>query len=531
MKKSIYTFLLTYFFCSGCTNDNNMENLGLIPIPSTIERVSGKTILDDNWVIKHNSGHADLNDLKELLNQNLKNDYKIKFNDNSDKVISLIIRSEFSGEGYMLNIYNNEINIVASTPNGIFYGIQTFNQILDSSRKSNNGIILLNINIIDEPRFKWRGMHLDVGRHFFDVSFIKKYIDYIAMHKMNIFHWHLTEDQGWRVEIDAFPKLTEISAFRDESLIGHYRDKPHQFDGKQYGGFYTKEEIRDIVAYAQKRYITVVPEIEMPGHSQSVLAAYPELSCTGGPHSVAKLWGVHKEVYCAGKESTFKFLETVLTEVAEMFPGQYIHIGGDECPKDRWKQHELDQRRIEVEGLRDEHELQSYFIKRIESVLTGLGKRLIGWDEILEGGLAPGAIVQSWRGMDGGIAAANAGHEVIMSPTSHAYFDYYQSEEKENEPLAIGGFLPLEKVYQFEPVPDKIETDKIQFILGGQGNVWTEYISTPEKAEYMAIPRMSAMAEVLWSKKSDRNFSSFTKRMKWHYERLDRLGVNYRRLN
>ena len=214
-----------------------------------------------------------------------------------------------------------------------------------------------------------------------------------------------------------------------------------------------------------------------------------------------------------------------------MFPGQYIHIGGDECPKDRWKQHELDQRRIEVEGLRDEHELQSYFIKRIESVLTGLGKRLIGWDEILEGGLAPGAIVQSWRGMDGGIAAANAGHEVIMSPTSHAYFDYYQSEEKENEPLAIGGFLPLEKVYQFEPVPDKIETDKIQFILGGQGNVWTEYISTPEKAEYMAIPRMSAMAEVLWSKKSDRNFSSFTKRMKWHYERLDPLGANYRRLN
>ena len=285
------------------------------------------------------------------------------------------------------------------------------------------------------------------------------------------------------------------------------------------------------MVYAQERYITVVPEIEMPGHSQSVLAAYPELSCTGGPHSVAKLWGVHKEVYCAGKESTFKFLETVLTEVAEMFPGQYIHIGGDECPKDRWKQHELDQRRIEVEGLRDEHELQSYFIKRIESVLTSLGKRLIGWDEILEGGLAPGAIVQSWRGMDGGIAAANAGHEVIMSPTSHAYFDYYQSEEKENEPLAIGGFLPLEKVYQFEPVPDKIETDKIQFILGGQGNVWTEYISTPEKAEYMAIPRMSAMAEVLWSKKSDRNFSSFTKRMKWHYERLDRLGVNYRRLN
>ena len=385
------------------------------------------------------------------------------------------------------------------------------------------------MNIVDQPRFKWRGMHLDVGRHFFDITFIKKYISYIAMHKMNIFHWHLTEDQGWRVEIDAYPKLTKIGAYRDETLIGSYFDKPHKFDGIKYGGFYTKKEIQEVIEYARKRYVTIVPEIEMPGHSLAALAAYPELSCTNQKHTVAKIWGVHKEVFCAGKESTFNFLETVLTEVAEMFPGPFIHIGGDEAPKDRWKKHDLDQKLIINKNLKDEQGLQSYFIKRIENILSKLDKRLIGWDEILEGGLAPDAIVQSWRGMDGGIVAANANHEVIMSPTSHAYFDYYQSEAKDKEPLAIGGYLSLEKVYQFEPVPDNIEPDKIKYILGGQGNVWTEYINTPEKVEYMAIPRMCAMAEVLWSKKSDRDFTNFKERMKWQYKRLDDMKANYRK--
>jgi len=528
------TFISTFsLFYLGCALNTNYDDLGLIPQPTYIERSSGKTILDDDWAIKHNGEHLDLDDLKKILTRNLSNDHKIKLNDDSDKIISLIIQSDDSikTEGYTLNINNDEINILANSPNGIFYGIQTLNQILDSSQKSNKGIILLNMNIIDEPRFKWRGMHLDVGRHFFDISFVKKYIDYIAMHKMNVFHWHLTEDQGWRVEIESFPKLTEISAYRDESLVGHYRDKPKKYDGKRYGGYYTKDEMKDIVAYARKRYITVVPEIEMPGHSRAVLAAYPELSCTGGPHTVAKLWGVHKEVFCAGKESTFEFLEIVLTEVSEIFPGEYIHIGGDECPKERWRDHDLDQIRMKKEGLADENELQSYFIKRIEGILNRLGKRLIGWDEILEGGLAPGAIVQSWRGMEGGIAAANAGHEVIMSPTSHAYFDYYQSKDKDNEPLAIGGFLPLEKVYQFEPIPEQIEKDKEHLILGGQGNLWTEYISTNEKAEYMALPRMSAMAEVLWSPRHLLNFRSFNKRMKWNYLRLDRMNTNYRKPN
>ena len=530
MKNVIFSSTLSFVFF-GCISNVNHEELGLIPQPTYIERVSGKTILDDDWTIKHNGAHIDLDNLKKVLTKHLNKDHKVKLNDDADKVISLIIRSDDSlrAGGYTLNIYNDTINILANSPNGIFYGIQTLNQILDSGQKSNKGIEILNMNIIDEPRFKWRGMHLDVGRHFFDISFVKKYIDYIAMHKMNIFHWHLTEDQGWRVEIESYPKLTEISAYRDESLIGHYRDEPRKYDGKKYGGYYTKDEMKDIVDYAKKRYITVVPEIEMPGHSRAVLAAYPELSCTGGPHTVAKLWGVHKEVFCAGKESTFEFLETVLTEVSEIFPGEYIHIGGDECPKDSWKNHDLDQDRMRKERLSNENELQSYFIKRIEGILNNLGKRLIGWDEILEGGLAPGAIVQSWRGMEGGISAANAGHEVIMSPTSHAYFDYYQSRDIDNEPLAIGGYLPLEKVYQFEPVPEEIDEDKAHLILGGQGNLWTEYISTDEKAEYMALPRMSAMAEVLWSPRHLLNFGSFNKRMEWHYLRLDRMNTNYRK--
>ena len=530
----IITFILSFSFCFfGCALNTDFDDLGLIPKPALIERNSGETILDDDWTIKHNGSHPDLENLKNTLTQNLNSFHEIKLNDDSEKVISLIISSDDSlnTEGYVLNIFNDEINILANSPNGIYYGIQTLNQILDSGQKSNKGITILNMKIVDGPRFKWRGMHLDVGRHFFDISFIKKYIDYIAIHKMNIFHWHLTEDQGWRVEIDSYPKLTEVSAFRDETLIGHYRDEPRKFDGKKYGGYYTKDEMKEIVEYARKRYITVVPEIEMPGHSRAVLAAYPELSCTGGPHTVAKLWGVHKEVFCAGKESTFEFLEKVLIEVSDIFPGEYIHIGGDECPKDRWEEHELDQQRMRKEGLDNENELQSYFIKRIEGILNKLGKRLIGWDEILEGGLAPGAIVQSWRGMEGGISAVDAGHEVIMSPTSHAYFDYYQSKDRLDEPLAIGGYLPLEKVYQFEPVPEEIDSDKEHLVLGGQGNLWTEYISSSDKAEYMVLPRMSAMAEVLWSPRVLLNYRSFSNRMNWQYFRYDRMGAKYKKYN
>jgi len=434
-----------------------------------------------------------------------------------------------SPESYTLKIDNNEINLKSIDHAGIFYGLQTLLQILQSN-KLNNVTSIPGVLIHDFPRFKWRGMHLDVGRHMFSIDFIKRYIDIIAEHKMNIFHWHLTEDQGWRMPIEQYPKLESIAAYRKETLIGHYSDRPHKFDGKRYGGSYTKEEILEVIQYAQERFITVVPEIEMPGHATAALSAYPELSCSGGPHEPETIWGIHNEVFCAGNEKTFEFLENVLSEVSQIFPSPYIHIGGDECPKTRWEECEKCQKRISNEKLKDEHELQSYFIKRIEKILEKFDKRLIGWDEILEGGLAPNAIVHSWRGMKGGIKAANAGHEVIMSPTTYVYFDYYQSKKKDDEPIAIGGYLPISKVYEFEPVPDNIDKDKRRLILGGQANLWTEYISTDQYAEYMLLPRMCALSEVLWTPKNKKNYDQFYTNLIDHLNRLDTKDYNYRKL-
>jgi hexosaminidase len=368
-------------------------------------------------------------------------------------------------------------------------------------------------------------MHLDVGRHFFSVDFIKKYINLMAMLKMNTFHWHLTEDQGWRIEIKKYPKLQEIAAFRDETLIGHYSDKPHQFDGKKYGGFYTQEEIKEVVKYASARQITIIPEIEMPGHSQAAIAAYPELGCTGEQVKVATKWGVFEEIYCP-KETTFKFLEDVIDEVSNLFPGKYIHIGGDEAPKIRWENCEHCQNLIKKEGLKDEHELQSYFIARMEKYINSKGKQIIGWDEILEGGLAPNATVMSWRGTNGAIEAAKQKHTVILTPQSHCYFDHYQSENK-NEPLAIGGFLPLEKVYNFNPIPDELTTEEHQYVLGAQGNVWTEYMQTSENVEYMVFPRAIALSEVLWSAKEHRNYTDFIYRLEYFNKILDARNVNH----
>ena len=324
---------------------------------------------------------------------------------------------------------------------------------------------------------------------------------------MNTFHWHLTEDQGWRIEIKKYPKLQEIAAFRKETLIGHYNDQPHQFDGKPYGGFYTQEQIKEVVAYAKTRQVTIIPEIEMPGHSQAAIAAYPELGCSGEQVEVATKWGVFDEVYCP-KESTFKFLEDVIDEVVALFPGKYIHIGGDEAPKTNWKNCEYCQKLIKKEGLKDEHGLQSYFIARMEKYINTKGKQIIGWDEILEGGLAPNATVMSWRGTSGAVQAAKEGHDVILTPGSHCYFDHYQSEN-ENEPLAIGGFLPLEKVYHFNPIPEGLTDKEATYVLGAQGNVWTEYMQTEKQVEYMAFPRAVALSEVLWSSPEHKNYSDF----------------------
>jgi len=392
--------------------------------------------------------------------------------------------------------------------------------------KTANNVSIPAVTIVDKPKYAWRGMLLDVGRYFYSPQFIKKYIDYLGAHKMNTFHWHLTEDQGWRIEIKKYPKLTEVGAWRDQTIVGHLRDKTRKYDGKRYGGFYTQEEIKDIVNYAKNRYVTVVPEIEMPGHSQAALAAYPELSCTGGPFKVSDTWGVHQEVYCAGNEQTFKFLEDVLSEVVTLFPSPIIHIGGDECPKTRWQQCPKCQARIKAEGLKDEHELQSYFIKRMENFLLTKNKNIIGWDEILEGGLAPKAAVMSWRGITGGIAAAKQHHDVVMTPGAYLYLDHYQGDPSQ-EPLAIGGYTTLEKTYSYDPTPVELTADEAKYIKGAQANVWSEYIPTPEHAEYMMMPRLAALSEVAWTKPQNKNWEDFKRRMQQEYKRYDAMGYNY----
>ena len=430
-------------------------------------------------------------------------------------------------EGYHLDVKSDAVTVEAKTPAGLFYGLQTLTQLLSADHSSGWSVPV--VQIVDAPRFAYRGMHLDVGRHFFPVAFVKKYIDLLAMYKMNKFHWHLTEDQGWRIEIKKYPKLTEIGAYRKETVVGknfERFDRPYVGDGQPHGGFYTQDEVREVVAYARARYIDVIPEIEMPGHATAALAAYPELACTDGPFDVPTTWGIFEDVFCP-KEETFQFLEDVLTEVIALFPSQYIHIGGDEVPKVRWKESELAQEVITREGLADEEELQSYFIKRIEAFLQAQGRRLIGWDEILEGGLAPDATVMSWRGMEGGIEAARQGHDVIMTPTSHTYFDYYQGDPVQ-EPLAIRGLTPLEKVYGFEPVPETLSAEEAAHILGAQGNVWTEYMATTDYVEYMVFPRMLALAEVVWSPQELRNWEDFVQRLQAQLQHLDTLGVNYR---
>jgi hexosaminidase len=434
-----------------------------------------------------------------------------------------------SDEGYALEVKSSAVLIRAKTAAGAFYAVQTLRQLFPPEFGGNHSYGAVNwvapcCLIQDSPRFAYRGMHLDVGRHFFPPVFVKEYIDLLAMHKFNTFHWHLTEDQGWRIEIKKFPELQRVASCRNETLIGHYNDQPHRFDGKKYCGFYTQREIKDIVEYAKKRFVTIIPEIELPGHSLAALSAYPELGCTGGPYEVATKWGIFDDVYCAGNEKTFNFLDDVLAEVCSLFPGKYIHIGGDECPKARWEKCPKCQKRMKDEGLKDAHELQSYFIKRIERTLALHERKLIGWDEILEGGLAPTATVMSWRGTEGGIAAAKAGHDAIMTPASHCYFDHYQSDPN-TEPLAIGGFTTLEKVYSYEPIPEGLTDQQAKHILGAQGNVWTEYMPKPEQVKYMAFPRAAALAEVVWSPKGKRNWADFARRIPQHISRLEAAGV------
>lgn len=427
-------------------------------------------------------------------------------------------------EGYQLSISSNNIQIKAAHGKGLFYGMQSLIQLI---QKPAGGHLAIQSCIIkDEPRFSYRGMHLDVGRHMFPLASIKKWIDMLALYKINTFHWHLTDDQGWRIEVKKYPLLQSVSAYRKETIVGHKRADPHVFDGKPYGGYYTQEEIKDVVRYAMDRHIDVIPEIDMPGHAQAVLAAYPQLGCTGGPYQTATYWGVFEDVFCAGKEETFQFLTDVMDEVLPLFPSSYIHIGGDECPKTRWKTCARCQERIKKEHLKDEQELQSYFIKRMEKYLENKGRKIIGWDEILEGGLAPSATVMSWQGLEGGIAAAKMKHEVIMTPEKYVYLDYYQSYQ-ENEQIAAGGFTPLSKLYGYEPVPQALNAEEATYIKGVQANVWSEYLSTPEKAEYMMFPRILALAEIAWTPKHLKNYTGFLMRLRQQEQMLSKLNINY----
>ena len=443
---------------------------------------------------------------------------------------------------YTLEVTKKGIDIKAHDEEGVFYGIQTFIQLLPP-HVSNNKIEIPFLTIKDHPRFGYRGMHLDCGRNFMSIDFIKKYIDYLALHKMNYFHWHLTEDQGWRIEIKKYPRLTEVGAWRNGTIIGRHPGMGN--DNKKTGGFYTQDQIKEIVKYASDRYITVIPEIEMPGHGSAAIAAYPSLSCfpdeptknyfpkngkwagdsTG--KQVQQAWGVYSDVFCAGKEETFKFLQGVIDEVVQLFPAKYIHVGADECPKENWKRCPNCQKIIKNNNLKDEHELQSYFIQRMEKYINSKGKTLIGWDEILEGGLAPNAVVMSWRGEKGGIEAAKQNHQVIMAPNTYVYFDYSQSDNEDS--VVIGGNLPVEKVYSYDPVPAELNEEQAKYIIGGQANVWSEYMNNPRKVEYMIFPRLSALSEVLWSQKEKKNWNDFEKRLQVQFKRYDLWNANYSR--
>lgn len=449
---------------------------------------------------------------------------------NGATIVLTIDKTIANAEGYKLDADAKQIRIAGASAAGVFYGIQTLRKSLPLVNGKASKVSIPAVHIADAPRFAYRGTHLDVSRHFVTADSVRQFIDMLALHNINRFHWHLTDDQGWRIEIKKYPLLTQIGSKRAQTVIGHNSGK---YDGKPYSGFYTQKQIRDIVKYAADRYITIVPEIDLPGHMQAALAAYPDMGCTGGPYEVWQKWGVSDNVLCAGNDKTLTFIDNVLKEITQLFPSKYIHVGGDECPKTQWQKCPKCQARIKAlnleakDGHSAEERLQSYIITHASNYLKSLGRNTIGWDEILEGGLAEGATVMSWRGESGGIAAAKQHHDVVMTPNSYLYFDYYQSLDKANEPLAIGGYLPLETVYSYEPMPKELTADEARHIIGVQANIWTEYMPTFKQMQYMALPRLAALSEVQWSQPALKDYNSFTNRLTEFTHLYDRLGYNY----
>ena len=523
-------YLLILLMLANCAAGQTTAELSIIPQPVSVKTTPGSFVLSGKTKILADPGNREFREIAEMLATELndKTGYRLAAGSGTSGVNAVLFTTQnapesLGEEGYQLSVKKGNIVIRARKGNGAFYAMQTLLQLLPTTKDQlrKPAISIPTAEITDMPRFKWRGLMLDVARYYYSMNFLKKYIDYLAMHKMNIFHWPMVQDHGWRLEIKKHPDLTEIAGWRTANQFDRT-----QLDNTPKGGFYTQAQARELIDYAAKKYVTIIPEIQLPGHTMSALIVYPELSCTGGPFKTLTWWGIQKDIYCAGNEKTFAFLEEVLSEVAQIFPSKIIHIGGDEAPKDRWKACPKCQKRIKDEGLKDEHELQSYFIKRIEKFLLTKGKNIIGWDEILEGGLAPNAAVMSWRGIKGGIEAAKQHNNVVMTPTDFMYLDYYQGQPHK-EPITIGGLVPLHKVYSFEPIPKELTSEESQYIMGVQGNVWGEFIHSPERAEYMTYPRAAAVAEVGWVPAASKNWEDFTRRMEAQYQRYDLIGLNY----
>lgn len=535
LKKTIF-YLLASFLLVGCGEKPTVEaDYAVIPLPQEITKSEGESFtLNNNTKIVYPKDNNIQKQTAEFLAEYIKLSTGISLivTDQESADNAIVLKADYKAEkpeSYNLTVNGKQIVINGSDDAGTFYGVQTLRKSMPADATQNT-VVFPAVDIKDYPRFEYRGMMLDVSRHFFPAQFIKKYIDILALHNINRFHWHLTDDQGWRIEIKKHPELTKIGSQREQTVIGR---NSGEFDGKPHGGFYTQEEIKDIVAYAQKKFITIIPEVDLPGHMLAALATYPNLGCTGGPYKVSGEWGVFDDVLCAGNDSIYTFLEDVYGEIIELFPSKYIHIGGDECPKTRWKTCPKCQAKIKAEGLKAdanhsaEDKLQSYVIARIEKFLNDNDRQIIGWDEILEGGLAPNATVMSWRGMEGGITAAKQKHNAVMTPNSHLYFDAYQTRDIQDEPLAIGGYTPIEKVYAFEPVPSQLSADEQKYIIGTQANLWVEYIDNTDQVEYMVLPRMAALAEVQWTDPSKKEFTTFLPRLNRMLKLYDRLGYNY----
>ena len=534
-KLNLLGWSLAGLLMTACSNQpTTVANYEVVPMPLEINTTQQASFLLKSGVtVYYPAGNEKMQRNAEFLASYVKAQTGIELQVQAGEggkggiVLQLGLAND-NPEAYQLKVDANQVIISSPSEAGVFYGIQTLRKAVDVAEGSN--VELPAVEIKDQPRFGYRGMMLDVGRHFFSMDEIKTYIDMMALHNINRFHWHLSEDQGWRIEIKKYPKLTEIGSMRKETVIGHNSGK---YDGKPYGGFYTQEQAKEIVAYAAERYITVIPEIDLPGHMQAALAAYPELGCTGGPYEVWTQWGVSDNVLCAGNDQTIQFIKDVLAEIVEIFPSEYIHVGGDECPKVKWSTCPKCQARIKALGLKSdnkhtkEERLQSYVIHEAEEFLNSKGRKMIGWDETLEGGLAPNATVMSWRGEAGGIEAAKQHHDVVMTPNTYLYFDYYQSKDTETEPMAIGGYLPIERVYSYEPMPKSLSPEEQKYIVGVQANLWTEYIPDFKQVQYMVLPRMAALSESQWCAPEKKNYEAFLQRVSRLVNIYAKNGWNY----